>query len=125
MIPQTDSRVEEGSDPRLAIAADRLAKQVAFYFRNCVLDDQTKIDVVEFVAHRVRAFRDRGIDFPRMTALMLPRYGKIVLLRRDLSEADVRQAIVNLTREFKDVTPYEIAVAVSFAFPEYMRKVAN
>jgi hypothetical protein len=125
MIPHAEYQPNEGDDPRAAIAAEKLSKWVANFFAGRSLDPATCDEVQAFVDHRVRMFKERGIDFPRMAALMFPRFGSIKLYRRDLDEKSIRQAIVNATREFPEVTPYEIATAIAFAFPEYMKKVAN
>lgn len=68
--------------------------------------------------HRA-ACRRRGIDFPPLAALVLPRLGVVELVRADHDEAAIQQLVVNLVVKHPTVTSQELALAVMCAFPDY------
>lgn len=66
--------------------------------------------------HRARC-KDRGLDFPVLVPLVLPRFGKVSLVRADLELPGIRAAIVKLVADNPGVTIGEVAQAIRSAFP--------
>ena len=82
------------------------------------LDRETLQMLFDFIEeHRISA-RKRGIDFPKLTAFVVPRLGWIKLVRYELTEENIRRAILSLVRECPQVLPHEIATAVKNAWPD-------
>lgn len=66
--------------------------------------------------HRINA-RRRGVNFPALTALVIPRLGWIKIVRLELNEVNIRRAVIGLLRECPNVSREEIAKAVKRAWP--------
>jgi hypothetical protein len=60
----------------------------------------------------------RGVDFPVLVALAIPRLGAIDFKRADLDIASIRMAIVNFTRMHPQATMQEIVAAFRAAYPD-------
>ena len=81
------------------------------------LDSETLHLLFEYIEeHRINA-RKRGINFPRLTAMVVPRLGWIKLVRVELDEVNIRRAVLALLRECPQITREEVALAVKKAWP--------
>jgi hypothetical protein len=67
--------------------------------------------------HRAEC-RRKGIDFPAMVALVVPRLGIVDFKRADLDIASVRQSIVNFVRMNPEATMLEVVEAFRRAYPD-------
>lgn len=66
--------------------------------------------------HRAQ-WRMRGVDFPVMVALAVPRLGIIEFKRADLDILSIRVSIVNFVRIHPKVTMDEVVTAFRVAYP--------
>ena len=83
------------------------------------LDEEALELLFDFVEqHRINA-RKRGINFPKLVALVIPRLGWIKLVRHEIPESSIRRAVLALLRECPKVTREEVAQAVKRAWPHY------
>lgn len=62
--------------------------------------------------------RARGVDFPVLVALVVPRLGIVEFVRADLDIVSLRIKIVNFTRMNPDATMIEIVQALTRAYPD-------
>ncbi len=85
--------------------------------------NQSTVDVVceMITVHRTFWKRSRGVDFPEVVPVVLPRARFIQLVRRDLDRDGVARIIVALGREVPGVTMEDIAAGIARAFPDYGR----
>lgn len=60
-----------------------------------------------------------GIEFPVMTAIILPSIKTLELVRADLDRIAIRQTVLNIIIKYPDVDTQEAAMAVKYAFPDY------
>lgn len=81
------------------------------------LDPESVQMLHEFVeSHRFNALR-KGIKFPKLIALVIPRLGWIKLVREDLTEMNVRRAVMAMLRECPSITIEEASKAIKRAWP--------
>lgn len=66
--------------------------------------------------HRTEC-RQKGIDFPVMVALVVPRLGVVEFVRADLDIESLRVKIINFVRMHPDASMLEVAQAFSGAYP--------
>lgn len=66
--------------------------------------------------HRLTC-RAKGIDFPKLVAVVVPRAGVIEWSRADLDLASVRIKIVNFVRDHPTVSMFEVTTAFKAAWP--------
>jgi hypothetical protein len=71
-------------------------------------------DLIE--RHRQQC-RLKGIDFPRLVVLCVPRLGTLDYKRADLDIAAIKVAIVNFVRENPEATMQEVVAAFMMAYP--------
>jgi len=66
------------------------------------------------------AFRAKGVDFPVMVALVVPRLGIVEFKRADLDLASVKQQIVNFVRQYqpRGIRMDEVVWAFKSAYPD-------
>ena len=107
----------DDDDPRMLAAArecaERLIPLVAGREYNGSLDRVLRQELYD---HRIRCKR-RGVDFPPMTIMAVPRLGAVCLYRADLEPVGIRGAVLQFARIHPDVTSQELATAVLWAWP--------
>ena len=78
--------------------------------------------IIENMFDAIKQHRDewraRGVDFPVLVAIPLPRLGVVEFARADLDIASIRTKIVNVARFNPSVTKEELAVAFMTAYPD-------
>lgn len=63
--------------------------------------------------------RKRGVDFPQLTAIIVPERGLIRLAARDLDQKGIGAHILSLVRLCPQITKDELARAIRRAWPDY------
>lgn len=81
------------------------------------LDGEALQMLFDFVETHQENARRKGINFPKMVALVIPRLGHIKLVRADLTEINRRRAVISLLRECPSANREEVARAVKRAWP--------
>lgn len=117
--------MSEETDARAQCAAQELQLLARQFLAVNGLTPNTVIRLQEMVRDETRRFRQEGIDFPRLALLALPKQQAVKFYRRDLDEKGIKNVIVELTREFPEITSQEIAAAIMSAYPEYARKILH
>jgi hypothetical protein len=77
-------------------------------------------DLFEVIKDHRTQCRQKGIDFPVLVAVVVPRLGIVEFKRADLDIASIRIQIVNFVREHgpKGITMEEIVTAFRMAYPD-------
>ena len=112
--------IEDPDDPLMQDAGRRLLRRVDGLLRRLKfrLDAATMHELGELIDDsRKEARWQLGVDFPKLTALVVPRLGRIALVREDTEKEGVKNLAVRLV--YDGATPEEAANAIRFAFPQY------
>lgn len=114
--------ITDEEHPRMKAALADLNERLAKHIVGRELDgSDRKIldDLEELLEYHQQLWSARGVAFPDLTALIIPRLGFVRLVRRDWEQGAIEQEIVNTTVNCPDATPQEIAQAVKYAWPGY------
>ncbi len=112
---------EVSDDVRMQVACNQLAARLE-QFRNKALNKELIDDIQRVVKqHRAESKLRDGLDFPELTPMIVPRLGTLHLVRRDLRVRDVAVVLQNITAMYPTVTSAELAQAVRWAFPAYVK----
>lgn len=114
--------IDEEQDPRMVAAQEELLWRFQNFFgqefyrlpsskANAIIHD-----------HYVH-WKLKGVDFPKMVALILPSIGKIELFRKDLEINGVANAIVAVIKREPKVDRAELANEVRRCWPDYAKRV--
>lgn len=86
------------------------------------LDDRS-VNRAQAVVNRYAEFLQRhGIDFPKLTFIVLPARGHFELVRADLDHVAIQVVARNLVEKFKGIGSMELFGALKRAFPDYTGK---
>lgn len=117
--PEVD--VSERPDVKVAArqlfdALHRLAARdardgTAFYLTVSSMKDLLK-------SHR-DTMRYRGVLFPKLVLLSVPRLGAVEVVRDDLDWKSVQALVLNLTEKYPAIQPRELAEAIAETFPQF------
>jgi hypothetical protein len=66
--------------------------------------------------HRAR-WRTKGVDFPALVVIVVPRLGVIELKRADLSKESILVSVLNFVREYPQAQMEEVVAAFRAAYP--------
>lgn len=110
--------LDDENDPAVSAELAGLTEGLRSWL-NEDLDEESLTMLFEFVEeHRVNA-RKKGINFPKLTALVIPRLGWIKLVRYELPDFSIRRAVLALLRECPKARREEVSYAVKKAWPHY------
>lgn len=76
----------------------------------------------ELIELRTRLRRE-GVDFPVMTAIIIPSAKLLSLARADLDRKAIKQTVLNLFIQYPGLDMKELAEAIHLAFPDYKPEV--
>lgn len=101
----------------------KAAQDLAFILSRCLMDRIVSEGVMVFinnvtVEHRKR-WRSRNVDFPVMSALVIPRLGHIDLVRADIDSKHLPTVAANLAVKCPLATAGELRQAMAWAFPDF------
>ena len=85
--------------------------------RRRVIDRALLHEIKEAITDHRTHCRLQGINFPPLVPLLLPRLGRIAMMREDSDPADIRRVVVKLARDNPTITAEDIATALKHAFP--------
>ena len=71
--------------------------------------------------HRV-TWRLRGVDFPHLVIFVVPRLRIMELWRADLGLESIRVKLLNVVLAFPTVTPRELSLALTGAYPDFRNR---
>lgn len=112
--------IEDENHPQMKIAGQALMKRLDTLIRKkrFKFDASTMQDMGELIDDHIKMARWKwGVAFPKLTALVIPRTGRIALCRADTEKQGVKNMAVRLV--YDGATPQEVAVAIRLAFPQY------
>ena len=117
--------IEDPDDPQMQCALKDMVAMVNARIVGRQLDgsDRKILDDLETLIfdHKAR-WKARGVAFPDMTALIVPRLGYVKLMRADLNQKSIETEIVNMAKDvvaLDGITREEIATAIRYAWPGY------
>lgn len=75
-------------------------------------------EVMDAVKQHRNEWRARGVDFPTLVLLCIPRLGVLEFARADLDLASLRIKVVNVVRANPGATMQEVVAAFRAAYPD-------
>jgi hypothetical protein len=75
-------------------------------------------EVMDAIKHHRNEWRTRGVDFPTLVLICIPRLGVLEFARADLDIASIRIKIVNVVRMNPAATKIEVVDAFCAAYPD-------
>src|SRR5208282_3509046 len=112
--------IDDENHPEMRMAMRELETGL-HRFRGRQIDQSVLADLNDLIARHRSRWRTRGVDFPVLAAMVVPRIGALNLYRADLDVTAIDAKIVMFVREYPGTIPEEVAQAVSWAWPEYYR----
>lgn len=110
-------------DPRLDKAQKRLAQLIQYEVHNRKMTRHTIQRVTSLANEFGVHCRLKGIDFPHIVILGLPKINQILVWPANASYDDVqvrvRQLVIQMRRVEKEVDAEELAQAIRQAYPDY------
>lgn len=88
------------------------------------MTEGVKRDVRRTIKEHRGDMRRRGIRYPEMTVVFMPKAGFMEVLRADLEIKGVQTAMINITVKVPHVTREELARGIVEAFPWYASRIA-
>lgn len=108
----------DGTDPRIGMVVKRMGEHFMRY-QGLPMTERTMRKIEQDLKDiRFRATL-KGIDIPKMTAVMIPSVGALEIFRADLDRKGVNIVVVNMTRKFPDLKMDDLVVAIRRAFPDH------
>ena len=112
--------IDDENHPEMQRAMRELLVQVnGDRFVGRRLTTQFMVDLNDLIKHHRDRWRSRGVDFPVLAAMIVPRIHAVSLMRADLDPPAIASRIVRFAREHPAATAVEVAQAVRWAFPGY------
>lgn len=112
--------ITDEGHPQMQAALRELRETMSLLLRLPM--NQSAIDSMRDLlnSHRSR-WRLKGVDFPVMVAMIVPRLGIIDLVRADLDRRSIEQTVVNMAKAHDrlGITMADITEAVRGAFPDF------
>lgn len=110
--------IDDPDHPLMKKAANELAYYLNKYLVGRPLTEQIMVLINNTLVEHRRQCRRKGVDFPVMSALVIPRLGVIELVRADLDQEDIDVRLNNLSVMHPTATQAEIRQALAWAFPD-------
>jgi hypothetical protein len=108
--------ITDENHPEMQAALKQLIVRLEFYVGRDVtrglIDSYRRI-----LKEHQQAWRLKGVDFPTMVLVVVPRLGIIHTSRADLDLPSIKQSIVNFVRAYPDATMLEVVHAFQSAYP--------
>ncbi len=76
-------------------------------------------DLIECRDDHRRRWRTKGVDFPALVLIVVPRLRVIEYWRADLDFASIRVKTLNLVMSYPSITPSELSSALRAAYPDF------
>jgi len=108
--------IDDENDPALCAELIGLTEGLTSWLGE-ELDPESVQLLFDYVEEHRRNARMKGIDFPALTALVIPRLGWIKLVRKDLTEMNIRRAVMAMLRECPSINIVEASRAIKKAWP--------
>lgn len=110
--------ITDENDPRMRAAEAQLLTMLGL-FTGTKLSNETFQQLNNMLLdHRTR-WRQEGVDFPVLAALVIPRLSVVDLVNAELEGDALRVRIVGFVRRHPLARMEEVAQAVKWAFPDY------
>jgi len=111
--------IDDDNHPEMARAQHDLMGKLARVFVPGSRLDRSKLDaMMECVRDHRAEWRNRGVDFPVLVAVVIPRLGVVDFKRADADVASIRQSIVNFVRFTPEAEMTEVVAAFRAAYPD-------
>ena len=112
--------ITEENDPQMIRAQQELLRRLGIVLGGGtkVLDKGLVHELFEVVQNHRSEYRNKGVDFPVLVGVIVPRFGIVDFKRADLDIASIRIAIVNFVRANPKAKMEEVVLAFRTAYPE-------
>lgn len=111
--------IEDEDHPQMVRAHQELMSRLGYVLEkgDKKLDKYLMKDMYDVVKQHREQCRTRGIDFPALVALVVPRFGIVEWKRADLDLASIKVSIVNFVRFHPQVPMAEVVQTFRRAWP--------
>lgn len=117
--------ITDENHPEMIRAAEELGKVLNVTFVGKPLDGQVVVDMNAVIMNHRELWARRGVEFPVLAALVVPRLSVIDLVNADLAQdtAAMGLRVVAFARRHAQATRAEVLQAFSWAFPDHAEKL--
>lgn len=109
---------QEDVDPRLEEVVRTLGAKLETY-KSCFLSDRVVRDIDHLLKDHRNTWRLRGVNVPKMVAVILTQVGAVEVFREDLDPNGIRSAVIGVVKKYPNVQKEELAKAFFRVFPHY------
>jgi hypothetical protein len=110
--------IDDEQHPAMRAAQDELMRRLAWLTEGKNLTGSLMHDVFDMVSCHRTEYRGKGVEFPALVAVVVPRLGIIELKRADLELPSIRTSIVNFVRAHPAASMQEVVEAFRRAYPD-------
>ena len=110
--------ITDENDPRMQKAVADIQERMRRLCVGRAISEEMLSKVRQLIYDHRTSWRHRGVDFPRMVVLTVPRLGAIDLVRADLDLPGIRIVLMNFLTLHPGVTKMELYIAAKAAFPK-------
>lgn len=110
--------ISDENHPEMIRALRGVAQRINRVVEGRVVTKPLIDEVMDAVKHHRNEWRARGVDFPVLVLLCVPRIGVLEFARADLDMASLRIKVVNFVRANPRATMREVVDAFCAAYPD-------
>lgn len=122
-MKQQGTEVDASERPDVKVAARQLFERLHVLADKDARDGTAFYLTVQGMRDLIKSHRDycryRGVPFPRLVLLSVPRLGAVEVVRDDLDWKSVQTLVLNLTEKYPAITPQELALTIGETFPQF------
>lgn len=115
---------QEDVDPRMEQVVQTLGAKLEGY-RGVFLSDRIIRQIDEMLKDHRNTWKMRGVDCPKMVAVVLAKCGVVEILREDLEFKALQSAVVGIVKKYPGVEKEELARAMFRVFPHYANALVS
>lgn len=109
--------ISDETHPEMTRALKQLMFRLSHYPKR-QLTGSVLEELKDLIERHRQQCRLKGIDFPKLVVLCIPRLGTLDYKRADVDLASIRVMIVNFVRENPEATMPEVVAAFLAAYPD-------
>jgi len=110
--------IDDPQHPEMVKALRGVAQRINRVVEGRTINKNLIDEVMDAVKHHRQEWRARGVDFPTLVMLCVPRIGVLEFARADLDIASLRIKVVNFVRANPAATMVEVVAAFRAAYPD-------
>lgn len=121
LLKREEADVSDREDVK--VAARQLFNRMNTLAQSDARDGANFYRTIQRLRDLIKSHRDynryRGVPFPKLVLLTIPRLGAVEVVRDDLDWKSVQILVVNLTEKYPAVTATELAICIGETFPQF------